>query len=114
MNKILITGCAGFIGYHLANKLLNEGYEVFGIDNINNYYDVDLKIDRLKRLKKNKKFQFNKIDIKSKLKLGKIFYKFRFKIVYHLAAQAGVRFSINNPDAYFESNIHGFFNMIEL
>jgi len=112
--KILITGCAGFIGYHLSSKILqNKNIEVYGIDNLNTYYDVDLKKSRLKKLKKNKKFNFKKIDITDNKKIQKEFQNNKFNIVIHLAAQAGVRYSINNPRTYLDTNINGFFNILE-
>ena len=112
--KVLVTGCAGFIGYHVVLKLLNlKKYKVYGIDNLNNYYDVDLKKNRLKELKKNKKFIFKKLDINNNNEIKKIFYNKKFEIIIHLAAQAGVRYSIHNPKVYFDSNISGFFNIIE-
>ncbi len=112
--KILVTGCAGFIGYHLTIQLLkNKNYLVYGIDNINNYYDVDLKKSRLKELRKNKKFSFFKIDIKNLNSLKLNFSKFKYTHVIHLAAQAGVRHSISNPQTYVDSNIVGFFNILE-
>ena len=117
--RIFITGVAGFIGYHLAKKFLKHGYEVIGIDNINKYYDTKLKKDRLKNLKiytkkKNKKFVFYKLDINETDKIKKILKRHKIKIIYHLAAQAGVRFSINNPDQYFYSNIKGFYNILNI
>jgi UDP-glucuronate 4-epimerase len=115
--KILVTGAAGFIGFHTINKLLSKkNYIIFGIDNLNNYYDVNLKKQRLQILKSKykKKFIFKKIDISNKKKLQELFKKNNFKKVINLAAQAGVRYVKKNPDAYFESNIRGFFNIIEL
>ena len=116
--KVLVTGCAGFIGFHLSKKLINEGISVVGIDNINSYYDVKLKKDRLKILKKTKlnkkyKFLFHKIDISNKSSLKKIFKKYNFDQVIHLAAQAGVRYSIEKPEAYVNSNLVGFANILE-
>tara|TARA_B100000927_G_scaffold291238_1_gene292510 strand:+ start:1377 stop:2333 length:957 start_codon:yes stop_codon:yes gene_type:complete len=110
--KILITGCAGFIGYHLSKKLSLNNDKIFGIDNLNNYYDVDLKKKRLNNLS-SKNFFFSKIDIKDFNNLKKFFKKNKFDIVYHLAAQAGVRYSIFNPETYFENNLKGFFNILE-
>jgi len=115
--KILVTGAAGFIGFHTIDKLLSKkNYIVFGVDNLNNYYDVNLKKKRLRILKSKykKKFIFKKIDISNKKKLQNLFKKNKFKKVINLAAQAGVRYVKKNPDAYFESNIRGFFNIIEL
>lgn len=115
MNKkiILVTGSAGFIGYHLSKKLLDEGFVVVGIDNINDYYDVQLKLDRLEQLKQYEDFDFVKIDISDKASLEKVFADVRPQIVVNLAAQAGVRYSITNPDAYINSNLVGFFNILE-
>ena len=112
--KILITGTAGFIGFSLAKKLLENGHKVYGIDNINSYYDIKLKKDRLIYLKSNfkKKFLFNKIDIANKKKLDKFFSNKKFDKVFHLAAQAGVRYSLTNPEKYLESNLIGFSNII--
>lgn len=113
--KILITGCAGFIGFHLSNKLINEKkYEVFGLDNINNYYDINLKKKRLSILTKSNKFKFYKLDLKNFKKLQNLFKKNNFDYVINLAAQAGVRYSITNPDTYFDSNILGFYNILKL
>ena len=111
---ILITGSAGFIGYHLAKKILNNNKAVIGIDNINNYYDVNLKKNRIKDLKKNKKFFFYKIDLCQYEKLNYLVKNKRIKIIIHLAAQAGVRYSFKNPRIYFKSNLEGFFNILEV
>jgi UDP-glucuronate 4-epimerase len=111
--KILVTGCAGFIGMHLCESLLKDSYIVYGIDNLNNYYDVKLKKDRLKRLKKSKNFNFLKLDITHKKNLFSAFNKFNPDKVVNLAAQAGVRYSIENPNAYINSNIVGFMNILE-
>ena len=114
--KILITGCAGFIGYHLCNKLLaTNKYEVYGIDNLNNYYDIELKKSRIKELKKKfKGFKFKKIDISNRNDISRLFNKEKFTHIINLAAQAGVRFSIENPMPYVESNLIGFFNILDL
>ena len=113
--NILVTGCAGFIGYHLCEELSkNKKNFVIGIDNLNNYYDIKLKKSRLEILEKNKNFKFKKIDIKNKIKLENIFKTNNFKIVVHLAAQAGVRYSIEHPESYIYSNLIGFYNIIEI
>ena len=113
--KVLITGCAGFIGFHLSEKLLkNKNFKIVGIDNLNSYYSVKLKKSRLNILKKSKKFKFFKIDISNYNKLKKIFNENKFDIVINLAAQAGVRYSIINPKDYVQTNILGFFNILEL
>ena len=112
--KILITGCAGFIGFHLTKKLLNDKkLEIFGIDTIDSYYDIKLKYKRLNILKKNLNFNFFKLDISNKNKLLTNFKKNKYDIVVNLAAQAGVRFSITNPENYLKSNVIGFFNILE-
>ena len=112
--KILITGACGFIGYHLSKKLLlNKKYKIFGIDNFDNYYSIKLKKKRLINLKKIKNFSFKKIDIKNIKLLDNYFNKKKFDIIFHLAAQAGVRYSIKNPKKYVENNILGFFNLLE-
>jgi len=112
--KILITGSAGFIGYNLANNLLEKkGFKIVGIDNFNDYYDVNLKKKRNNLLKKYKNFKFIKIDIKNQIKLKKIFKEQKFDFVFHFAAQAGVRYSIDHPRKYVESNIMGFYNILE-
>ena len=113
MQKILITGAAGFIGYHLSKSLLEDGIIVFGVDNLNNYYDTDLKDQRLKRLKSFRNFSFKKIDLIDEKELKNAFLKFNPSIVIHLAAQAGVRYSIENPRAYLDSNLIGFHNVID-
>lgn len=115
---ILITGSAGFIGFHLALRLLKEGFTVTGIDNLNNYYDSNLKDTRLKKLKEFSKevdgnYTFRKIDIANKKKISNFFMSNRFDIVINLAAQAGVRYSIKNPSAYMDSNLSGFLNILE-
>ena len=111
--KILLTGCAGFIGFHLAKKLLDSNHKIFGVDNLNNYYDVKLKKERLKELKKYKNFYFKKIDISNQKKLNIIFLK-KIDVVINLAAQAGVQFSFKKPSNYINSNIIGFYNILEL
>ena len=109
--KILITGVAGFIGFHLANKLFSKNFDVVGIDNINSYYDLNLKKSRLKNLKD--KISFYKIDIVNLNALKKFFQDHKPNLIIHLAAQAGVRYSINNPEQYISNNIMGFFNILE-
>ena len=112
--KILVTGCAGFIGFHLCERLLKlKKYHVYGIDNLNNYYDIKLKTTRLNMLKVNKKFFFKKIDISEEKILNNFFKKNKFECVINLAAQAGVRYSIEFPQTYLKSNIIGFFNILE-
>ena len=111
--KILVTGAAGFIGFHLSRKLLSEGVEVVGFDNINDYYDVNLKYARLEILKGVQNFTCIKGDLADKSAIDKLFEENKFDIVVNLAAQAGVRYSIDNPQAYMESNIIGFFNILE-
>lgn len=113
--NILVTGCAGFIGFHLTIELLNKKkHKVIGIDNLNNYYDVKLKKDRLKILKKYQQFTFKKLDLKDKDKLLKLCKYYKIKYIINLAAQAGVRHSIGNPKVYFNSNILGFYNILEI
>ena len=117
-STILVTGSAGFIGYHLCKRLLNSGKNVIGIDNVNDYYDINLKEKRLEiltkiPLKKNK-WEFFRTDLTNKDSLLKIFVNNSPKIVVNLAAQAGVRYSLENPDAYINSNIVGFSNILDL
>ncbi len=126
---ILVTGAAGFIGYHLCKSLISKGYRVVGIDDINNYYDVNIKYSRLEILgikknkakewnvcvesQKNREFTFIRAKLEDRLKLPDLFERYGFDIVCNLAAQAGVRNSINNPDVYIDSNIAGFLNILE-
>jgi len=112
--KILVTGGAGFIGYHLCKSLLDDDYEVLGIDNLNDYYDVNLKHARLDQLKLYKNFKFEKVDIANRESLTKAFTDFKPQKVINLAAQAGVRYSLENPHVYMQSNLVGFLNIIEL
>lgn len=111
--KILITGSSGFIGFHLAKLLLENKHKVHGYDSMNNYYDIKLKKTRLNILKKYKNFSFTKATLENEKNLKKTFKKFRPKVVVHLAAQAGVRYSIDKPRVYLSSNIIGTFNIIE-
>ena len=130
MNKILVTGAAGFIGYHLCKILINKGFFVIGIDNINSYYDINLKYNRLEDLGvdtnsasqfnnviKSKKFlnlfSFVRMNIEDRKALPNLFRNYEFDIVCNLAAQAGVRYSIENPEVYVDSNIVGFLNVME-
>ncbi len=110
---ILVTGAAGFIGFHLSQRLCDLGYRVIGIDNLNDYYDVGLKNSRLDLLKRNRDFTFSQLDLTSKNEINQLFSDHNFEYVVNLAAQAGVRYSITNPHAYLESNIHGFLNVLE-
>lgn len=109
----LVTGAAGFIGFHLSMRLLDMGCQVVGVDNLNPYYDVNLKESRLQILEKYPRFTFVKVDLSDTLLLETVFTKFRPAVVIHLAAQAGVRYSLENPKAYIQSNIVGFFNVLE-
>jgi len=125
--KILVTGAAGFIGYHLCEKLIKLGYQVVGIDNINGYYDINLKLARLKQLgitsiyehkvsvsdKHNDSFHFLKLSLEDQVQLPLLFKQYSFDVVCNLAAQAGVRYSIEEPMIYVESNIVGFMNLLE-
>lgn len=130
MKKVLITGAAGFIGYHLSKKMLELGFQVFGIDNLNAYYDVRLKLDRLKELgidtqdgiflrqEEVRSFKFSnlnflQLDLTDENRIDELFEKEKFDIVVNLAAQAGVRYSIDNPKVYVQSNIVGFINILE-
>ncbi len=111
--KILVTGAAGFIGAALTLRLLKRGDEVIGIDNLNDYYDINLKLARLETILHYANFKFIKIDISDKTKIEALFENEKFDNVMHLAAQAGVRYSISNPHAYIDSNIIGFLNILE-
>ncbi len=113
MSCYLVTGAAGFIGYHLSERLLSNGHEVYGLDNLNDYYDVQLKKNRLKRLKEQSSFQFFETDLTDRVALSELFSKTEFDCVVNLAAQAGVRYSLTNPHAYVESNLVGFVNILE-
>ena len=113
MMKILITGAAGFIGFHLSKKLLDDYYQIIGIDNLNDYYDPSLKQSRLGILGKYNNFNFHKVDLKDKAAVDNIFETYQPTHVINLAAQAGVRYSIENPYAYVDSNLIGFMNILE-
>ncbi|MEO0902173.1 MAG: NAD-dependent epimerase/dehydratase family protein [Bacteroidota bacterium] len=127
--RILVTGAAGFIGFHVSKKLINQGYSVVGLDNINDYYDINLKFDRLKELgikrgdaeinnklvtsTKEVSFNFVRLNLEDKVRLSELFEYQKFDVVCNLAAQAGVRYSIENPEAYLQSNVLGFLNVLE-
>ncbi len=113
MRKILVTGAAGFIGFHLSRRLLAEGDAVVGLDNLNSYYDVTLKQARLKLLGENGNFRFVRADLADREAMEALFGENRFEIVVNLAAQAGVRYSLENPRAYMDSNLVGFLNILE-
>ena len=113
MSKVLITGAAGFIGSHLAHRLLDRGDEVVGVDNLNDYYDVRLKEDRLARLRPRENFSFHRLDVADRPGMEALFGGLNVDRVVHLAAQAGVRYSIENPHAYVDSNLVGFVNVLE-
>ncbi|MBQ2812124.1 MAG: NAD-dependent epimerase [Clostridia bacterium] len=112
-SKVILTGAAGFIGSHLAKRLLETGAEVVGLDNINDYYDVNLKYHRLSELEKYESFTFIRCDISNKDEVNRIFEEHRADVAVNLAAQAGVRYSIENPQVYIDSNVIGFFNILE-
>jgi len=111
--RVLVTGSAGFIGFHLTKRLLDEGDEVFGVDNLNNYYDPTLKQSRLAQLLQRPGFHFRKLDLADQQHTGDLFRGIRPQRVIHLAAQAGVRYSLTNPHAYVESNLVAFINILE-
>jgi UDP-glucuronate 4-epimerase len=111
--KLLVTGAAGFIGSHAALRLLSRGDEVVGLDNLNDYYDVQLKRDRLARLQPHPRFRFVQMDVADRAAMEQLFAHERFDRVIHLAAQAGVRYSLQNPHAYVDSNLVGFMNVLE-
>jgi len=111
--KVLLTGAAGFIGYFTAQRLLSKGYEVVGLDNLNEYYDVTLKQARLARLTPEARFRFVKLDLTDTTAMAELFARERFQRVVHLAAQAGVRYSLENPHSYVQSNVVGTLNVLE-
>lgn len=111
--KFLVTGAAGFIGYHVAERLLTAGHQVVGIDNLNDYYDVSLKVARLDLLAGNPAFQFIKLDLADREGIAALFAEHQFQRVIHLGAQAGVRYSLDNPMAYADANLIGHLNVLE-
>jgi UDP-glucuronate 4-epimerase len=112
-NKVLVTGAAGFIGFHMAKRLCQEGYRVDGLDNLNDYYEVSLKHARLNILNTLPEFTFHQIDLVDKQRIDQLFQSNQYEYVINLAAQAGVRYSLTNPYAYIDSNITGFLNILE-
>ena len=112
-NAVLVTGAAGFIGFHVAQHLLSTGREVVGLDSLNDYYDPKLKEARLDILKRQSNFTFVKLDLANRASTKTLFEQYRFPVVIHLAAQAGVRYSLQNPHAYIDANIEGFMNVLE-
>ena len=112
-NTILVTGAAGFIGFHVAQRLLSAGREVVGLDVVNNYYDPKLKEARLEILKRHSNFTFVKLDLADRAATKLLFAQRRFPLVIHLAAQAGVRYSLEHPHAYMDANLEGFINVLE-
>lgn len=113
MTPVLVTGAAGFIGYHLAERLLAAGRPVVGLDNLSDYYSVELKQARLDRLKANKNFSFAPLDLADDAGMKALFAQYKFELVFNLAAQAGVRYSLVNPQAYVKANLEGFVNVLE-
>lgn len=113
MSKILVTGAAGFIGFYLTKRLLKRGDEVVGLDNLNEYYDVNLKVDRIRHFAMDRNFKPVKMDLADRDGMARLFAEERFDMVVNLAAQAGVRYSLKNPYSYVDSNISGFLNVLE-
>lgn len=113
MKTVLVTGAAGFIGFHTCMRLMHDGYHVIGLDSLNSYYDVNLKLDRLKQISDSSSFQFLKMDISDREAVKDLFRTTRPQFVINLAAQAGVRYSIQNPYPYVDSNLVGFMNVLE-
>lgn len=113
MGKFLVTGAAGFIGFHVALRLLDRGDQVIGLDNVNDYYDVRLKHERLRQLNERGQFSFVELDVADRQALPELFQQQQFETVIHLAAQAGVRYSLENPHVYVDSNLVGFVNILE-
>ncbi|MCH7911134.1 MAG: GDP-mannose 4,6-dehydratase, partial [Candidatus Hydrogenedentes bacterium] len=113
MKTVLVTGAAGFIGNHVSLRLLERGDTVIGLDNLNDFYDVQLKQDRLAELEQLSAFSFHRIDLADRQAMAELFSDGEFECVVHLGAQAGVRYSIENPHAYFSSNLVGFVNVLE-
>lgn len=111
--KILVTGAAGFIGFHLSQRLAEQGHQVFGLDNLNDYYAVSLKEDRLRILRSYSSFSFEKSGMEDRAAMERLFEQERFDMVVNLGAQAGVRYSLQNPHAYIDSNVAGFLNVLE-
>src|ERR1700743_2527944 len=112
-STILVTGAAGFIGFHITRRLLSAGREVVGLDIVNDYYDPSLKEARLKILKQYPGFTFVKLDLTDRTVIKSLFERSHFSVVIHLAAQAGVRYSLNHPHAYIDANLEGFINVLE-
>ena len=113
MSKYLVTGCAGFIGYHLAKRLLGGGRELVGLDSLNEYYDPNLKRARLAQLESHSTFRFVKMDLADRAAVARLFQTEKFEVVLHMAAQAGVRYSLTNPFAYVDANLVGFTTVLE-
>ena len=113
MKKYLVTGAAGFIGFHLSQKLMDRGDQVIGIDNLNDYYEVALKEARLAQLQERDSFSFHKLDLSDRDGINALFAAQKPDVVVNLAAQAGVRYSLTNPHAYVDSNLVGFVNILE-
>ena len=112
-HAILVTGAAGFIGFHVAQRLLEAGRHVVGLDNLNSYYDPALKQARLDLLENCAGFSFQRLDLADRTAIKELFARYRFPVVVHLAAQAGVRYSLQNPQAYVDANLAGFMNILE-